>query len=361
MISVTQIGWGKYRDFEGPYFIGSVKVPDAPRTASFAERVLSLTAAAEGGNFDSINMYDSGLVSVGAIQFTDSASFQVTDLIGAVADELGPDYILDTLKPALDMCNASFSKTESGYWRFTLNGTTVKSKELQKLLYFGDAQGNALSSFNNAKKLRAKTWATCLANVWRDPKAVAVQCNFTLPRLINNFVWGQLKQDLFVGDQPEDGWLAATRALLLSFAVNSPTTVVKRYATHRNNKNSFGTPEWCLAVLRGVITNGLDVWPARWRNKTVHVKRMFGVTLPSYEQLVSGKWSPPAPADEIEKPILVTPVVEIVGEPIIAPIQDVTPLPIITQPQSSGVFTSVIQLIKMVLEVIVNVFRKSAP
>lgn len=375
MVSPSQVGWSRYHNNEGPIFGGVVKVLEAPRTASFAERVLSLTASAEGGHYDAVNMYDSGLVSVGAIQFIDVGSFQVTDMLGAVADELGPLYVQSALSPAMDMCNAMFFRTASGAWRFSLSGTTVTTKDLQKQLYFGDSAGNAVGSYTDAKKLRAKTWAACMANVWADPRAVAVQVRFTLPRLINGFVWNELKKDLFTGDQPEYGWIGALRAVLLSFAVNSPATVVKRYAACRSNGNAFGSPEWCLAVLRGVIIgSGIDVWPARWKAKRPLVKNMFGVTLPSYTELANGTWGPPLPADDEPAPTPVpipipTPTPEPIPEPEPTPTPEPEPLPEPTPPPSppdptpivvppSGAFATLVQLVKMMMEVIARVLGR---
>jgi hypothetical protein len=382
MVAPSQIGWGRYHNNEGPIFGGVVKVLEAPRNASFAERVLSLTASAEGGHYDAINMYDRGLVSVGAIQFIDVGSFQVTDMLGAVADELGSLYVQNALAPAMDMCRAMFFKTPSGAWRFSLNGTTVMTKDLQKQLYFGDSAGNDLGSYNDAKRLLAKTWAACLANVWADPRAVAVQVRFTLPRLINGFVWNELKKDLFTGDQPEYGWLGALRAILLSFAVNSPATVVKRYAACRSNGHAFGTPEWCLAVLRGVIVGaGIDVWPTRWVAKRPLVKNMFGVTLPTYSQLANGTWPPPLPADDEPVPAPIPtpePVPEPLPEPVPMPVPDPVPDPVpvpepLPQPvpvppptpdpapivvPPFGAFATLVQLVKMMMEVIARVLGR---
>lgn len=375
MVTPSQIGWSRYHSNEGPFFGGVVKVLEAPRAASFAERVLSLTASAEGGHYDAINMYDSGLVSVGAIQFIDAGSFQVADMLGAVADELGPIYVQKALAPAMDMSNAMFFKTATGVWRFSLGGVTVTTKDLQKRLYFGDSAGNAVGSYTDAKRLRAKTWAACMANVWADPRAVAVQVRFTLPRLISGFVWNELKKDLFTGDQPEYGWIAATRAVLLSYAVNSPATVVKRYAASRSNGHAFGSPEWCLAVLRGVIAgSGIDVWPARWKAKRPLVKSMFGVTLPSYTQLANGTWDPPLPADDDPEPAPVptpTPPPEPEPAPVPSPVPEPEPLPEPTPPPPpppdpapivvappSGAFATLVQLVKMMMEVIARVLGR---
>jgi hypothetical protein len=324
-------------------------------------------------------MYDTGLVSVGAIQFIDAGSFQVTDMLGAVADELGVDYINAALKPALDLTNTSFIKVGNA-WRFSFNNTStvVNTKDTQKQLYFGDTNGNTLGSYDDTKRLRAKTWAACLANVWADPHAVAIQSHFTLPRLISGFVWNELKQDLFTGDQPEDGWIGAVRAMLLSFAVNAPAIVVKRYAACRSNGLPFGSPEWCLAVLHGVVVGaGIDVWPARWVAERALVKRMFGVTLPTYVQLTSGVWDPPLPAedptpappqpapdptpkpDPHPTPPEPTPIPPTPDPPPLPPNPGPLPAPIVAP--ASGAFAILVQLVKMMMEVIARVLGKTAP
>jgi hypothetical protein len=292
MVTVSQIGWSRYHDREGPFFGGTIKVPITNRTDSFADRVLSLTAAAEGGHFNSINMYDSGLVSVGAIQFIDAGSLNVCNMLGAVVESCGLDKVLDSFRPALNVSNATFFRTSDNKWRFSVDGVTVNTNALQKKLYFGDERGNLVGSYDSTKRQHAKIWAACFASVWEVPGAVQAQVNFTLPKLINDFVWGQLKTDLFTGDQPENGWCGALRALLLAFAVNAPAIVVKRYAMHRDNPEPFGTPKWCLNVMRGIVIGaGIDVWPARWIAKRNLVERMFGVKLPTYQQLNAGDWN----------------------------------------------------------------------
>jgi hypothetical protein len=49
-------------------------------------------------------------MSLGAIQFIDAGSFNVCNMLGEVAEQCGLDPLLEALKPALDLCDASFSK-----------------------------------------------------------------------------------------------------------------------------------------------------------------------------------------------------------------------------------------------------------
>lgn len=317
MISVAQIGWSRYHNQEGPFFGGDfkeLKVPPAERGDSFAKKVLAITAAAEGGSWSSINMYDSGLVSVGAMQFIDVApQFGVSDMLGEVAEKCGIAALNEVLAPAMSPRGAMFFKTVAGKWRFSLGGKTVDSVALQRELYFGDANGNAFGSFNEQKKQIAKTWAACLANVWYIPGAVEVQSDYCLRRLMNDFTWGSLRSELFNSNVDGDGWVGATRAMLLAYAVNAPAVVVKRYESAKNNGRTKFSPEWCLEVLRGVVVDGgIDVWKARWPAKMPLVERAFGVKLPTYAQLSARAWAANQPTPSPDP----TPIVE-----------DVTPTP----------------------------------
>lgn len=320
MISAGKISWVIYKNFEGPKFVGSRKVPVAGLDASFHAKVLTITSAAEGGGFDATQMYDSGLCSIGAIQFIDASTYQASNLLGAVAEACGLEPLVEKLKPALDMANATFGKTPAGKWRFSLNGKVVDSAAAQKTLYFGDANGNAKGTFTPRKKELAQTWAACLADVWSLPGSTEAQTKFTIKSLQNDFTWGTLKSELFGKGTSDSGWVGATKALLLSFAVNAPAIVVKRYDVARSSSDHAKfSPEWCLDVLRSVAVEGkVDSWQTRWNTKSSYVEKCFGVVLPTYRQLVDETWPTPTqpktptevvpaqtPARQEEKPVVV--------------------------------------------------------
>ena len=309
MITVANIGWSRYHSAEGPFFGGdfkTLKVPAADSHEPFASKVLATTAAAEGGSWSSINMYDGGLVSVGAMQFIDVApQFGVSDMLGEVAESCGLEPLLEALRPALDLCGASFSKA-SGKWRFSHAGATVTTRDQQCRMFFGDAAGNKAGSYTDAKRLTAKTWAACLANVWYVPGAVEAQARYCLRRLMKDFTWGNMRAELFTDGSPgasSDGWLGATRAVLLAYAVNAPAIVSKMYDSGRINGKEKYSPEWCITLLRYVVVNGgVDVWRARWPAKAPLVERAFGVKLPSYQQLVAGSWPALAEPTVVQAP-----------------------------------------------------------
>ena len=360
MTAVSQIGWSRYHNQEGPFFGGDfkqLKVPAADRGDSFAKKVLAITAAAEGGSWSSINMYDSGLVSVGAMQFIDVApQFGVCDMLGEVAERCGVFELNQALEPAMAGRNIMFFKTGSGKWRFSLSGKTVDSLALQKELYFGDAGGNTFGSFTDAKRLIAKTWAACMANVWYIPGAVEAQSDYCLRRLMSDFTWGNLRAELFNQNVDGDGWVGATRAMLLAYAVNAPAVVVKRYDVARGNRHAKLSPEWCLEVLRGVVVDGgIDVWRARWGAKIPLVERAFGVKLPTYAQLVARAWNglpPPLPPPPAPEP-LPLPEPPVVVEDAAPP-----PEPNIVVRQNGGIVELVMTFVKLIVEVIARALGK---
>jgi hypothetical protein len=328
LISINDVKWSRYKVFEGPVFIGNMPVPSAGRDAPFHAKVLAVTAAAEGGGFNAVQMWDSGLLSVGAIQFIDAGSFNVCNMLGEVAERCGLDILLDKLKPALDMCNATFAKGADGKWRFYLDNIVVNTAALQKQLYFGDTHGNALGSYTDVKRLRTKTWVVCMANVWDIPGATDVQMEFTLRNLKNGFVWGNLKNELFSPGVSDDGYLGATKAMLLAYAVNAPAVVVKMYDSGKSNGKDKFSAAWCLELLRHVVVNGgIDVWKARWGAKLLHIEKSFGVKFPSYTQLIARSWTVAEPTPlPLPQP---TPVVEsdLLPEPEPKPIPQPEPVP----------------------------------
>lgn len=372
MISVSQIGWSHYKGHEGPFFGGDfqqLRVPAAERDDSFARKVLAITAAAEGGSWSSINMYDGGLVSVGAMQFIDVAPrFGVVDMLGEVAERCGADAVVAALRPALDASGAMFFKTPSGKWRFSLSGVTVSTIAQQNVLYFGDAAGNATGSYTDAKRLHAKTWAACMANVWYIPGAVDVQSEYCLRRVMTDFTWGRLQTEMFSQNEEYDGWLGATKAMLLAYAVNAPAIVVKMYDSGRVNSYPQFSPEWCLELLRHVVVNGgVDVWRARWSAKVPYVEKAFGVKLPTYNQLVNRAWVAPTPPLPLPTPPVVDPQPEPTPEPTPEPQPQPTPLPPEPNPQPpvvvdpsgwSKMFELALTFVRMFMEVFARVLGK---
>lgn len=284
--------WGRYGNFEGPFYMGTLKVSEASQNDSFVKKILTITTSAEGGAFDAINMYDSGLLSVGAIQFIDAGQFHVANMFGRIAD-VDYDNLIAKLKPALDVCKCTFQKQLDGQWRFVFdNGKPIVTTVQQKILYFGDANGNLSGTFTKEKIDRSKIWTSVAADVWTIPGAIDIQLTYTFERIVKDFTWGSLRKDLFVDNTEETGLIGLTKAMLVGFAVNSPAVVMNRYEKARNNKYDKYSDDWCFQILKDVVVGaGISIWKTRWNSNIKFTMKCFGINMPTFEQMSIGDWS----------------------------------------------------------------------
>jgi hypothetical protein len=278
MAQLSDIKWGKYLNFEGPYYKGSCKLNLNCKT--FDEKVFQVTSKAEGC-LDAINMYDSALMTCGALQFIDRVpQFSICEMLGILANtDGGYDLIIKTLGPALQQSGATFKKNLADKWRFFLPGNIeVCSATQQQRLYFNGP--NTYGSFDESRKQYAKTWAVCMVNLWQNEKAQKVQIDYTLKNLLKSYIVGNGKQ-LFDNEHDNTGWVGAVRAAYVSFSVNSPALasrcVGKAIASSGNAKF---TPEWCLDIIHDLTFSGVKIWPQRYDNIRAELEKQFGVSLP---------------------------------------------------------------------------------
>lgn len=253
-----------------------------PENPSFTEKLLAVTVSAEGGTYDAINMWDTGICSVGLIQFIDVApQFGVCNLLGAVADSCGIESVVLPLDEALKMSGASFKRNNLGQWRFFLGSSEVKTAEQQKQLYF--CGSNSLGTVSAEAKLRARTWAAGLASIWQNENARQVQVDFTLPKL-NSFSFGDGRK-ILLEDPAEtslEGWPGAVKAFYMAYAVNLPTRASQMVAqAAKTSTYTKWSPEWCLDVMYTFLAYGnVGVWKERYNSKRPWLEKMFGVVLP---------------------------------------------------------------------------------
>lgn len=263
--SIDRVRWGKYSSFEGPWHPGAHPwtLPDDP---TIEDKFVAVITATEGGNYSTVNMYDRMIVSVGAIQWAECGQFSVSDLLGCVADRLGAEYVESKLERGLDGTGATFAKNKSGKWRFFLaGGGEVNTIEWQRMLWLGGK--GTIGSWDDASRLRAKTWAACLVDVWDDPRARAVQDEYTKRRLMG-FVVQAARTTLFSDDHAagQCQWVEMTRAAYLSFAANIPAVAAAslKLAVESTQFEKW-SPDWCTHVIR-VLTfaSGIKIYPGRY-------------------------------------------------------------------------------------------------
>lgn len=289
MVTVSQIGWGSYMAHEGPYFRGVRKFA-LPADADETDKILAVIAAAEGGCYDSLNMYDRGIVSVGLIQWIEMGQRSVSDMIGAVADKCGIDYVNEALKPALKQSGATF-KNVSGKWRFVTSGGAVVDNDAAARQLFLLCDGKK-GSWDDNSKFYAKTWAAALANLWISDDACKAQSEYTRARL-NSFVRKGAKEIMFDGT-PNDGWAGMLRAAFYSYAINLPAVANSAVEnTAKKLKHPKWSEQWCIGMLRAMTYDAkIGIYPARYANIKQTLEQCWDVKLPSAKEL--SDWKEPA-------------------------------------------------------------------
>lgn len=278
-VTASDIGWSSYSSYEGPFFRGR-QAYVLPPNPSENDKVMKVITAAEGGHYDAINMYDSGIVSVGLIQWIDAGQHSVDNMLGHVAEVCGIDKVTGPLAPALAASNATFKKDQkTGLWRFFDAGGTddiITNDEERRLFMKGCG---LKGSWTAEARLHAKTWAACLANVWVDAGARQAQIDYTVPRL-KSFLASDVRAALYDAE-PNEGWVGAVRAALIQFAVNLPATVATAYRAYKSAAKKWG-PDWSIGLIKAVTTAGpATLWAARYNAIRPILESLYNVNLPA--------------------------------------------------------------------------------
>lgn len=301
------VGWGHYDKYEGPYTFGSLRyiIPENP---SENQRRLAVVTSTEGGTYDSVNMYDSCIVSVGLIQMCERFGY-VSILLGCVAEKLGEEYINAVFEKPFALTKSSFQKNEKGKWAFftsDLNGITkeVKIAEDRRKLFLGCS--GKMGSWNDDAKARARTWLHSFASVWKDPIARQAQDEYLGPRMITLFVVPTSKEILF-GDDDNAGWKGMIRAAFLSFAANSNSRADKMLQQHvKDTAHEKWSPQWCTELLSR-MTFSHAIYPERYNKiRPVLEKLWDDIELPKTANDLRA-WSSQAKNETIEEPADVQP------------------------------------------------------
>lgn len=284
MITESDIRWGKYREFEGPFYPGhSTGKYTLPAHPSESDEVLAVITATEGGNYAAINMYDIGLLSSGLIQWIESRQYSVSAMLGQAAET--DRELLSPLWAHLDSIGVEFKKNSRGLWRFFFKDGRgeVNTLELQRQLFFLSSSGRQ-GSWDDAAKVYAKRWAVAVASVWLTEKAKRVQDAYTQSRF-DGFLLSHAK--LVFG-----GWGAgrtpvqlAARAAYLSFAANNPTWAnrhLQKFMTEHQAVPMW-TRDWLIGLLRE-LTFGpkVAIYPHRYDKIRPVLERLYGVKLPDF-------------------------------------------------------------------------------
>lgn len=328
-IDITSVKWSSYGGYEGPVYYGtkSFAVPPNP---TFLQKCLATVAAVEG-HVDAVNMYDSGIVSLGSVQWIERGNMSVSDMMGVVAERCGVEYVNQALRYGLNASSSTFRKNAQGRWRFFMKKADaeveVSTPELQREHFLGCS--GKKGDWTPLATHHAKVWCASFVGVWDSDEACRAQLEFSSKRLLPWFVTPNAKKILFV-DPDESGWKGALKAIFVSFAVNVPA-VADRQLVVANAASKFEkfSREWCLDVVHQLVFgSGIAIWPVRYAGLVKRIKQLFNVDLPpSPKELSKKEWHAPAvPVPVVvapdPDPVIVSPV------PVVVPVLPV-PAPII--------------------------------
>jgi hypothetical protein len=312
-ITIDQVRWGSYKEYEGPWFHGvhGFKMPDVPDEA---DRYMAIITAAEGGHYDSINMYDRGIVSVGIIQYIEAGSFNVSNMLGHVIEKCGSNAVMIPLKPALDLCNATFKKNALGLWRFHFNDARgeVNTSEKSKELFLGCSGLKQpvppQKPWTPETKERAKLWTVCMANVWSSPMTQRAQHTFIRPRL-PGFVMADAKAIVF-DKQPSSPWVDALRAAFMSFAINLPLAANNQAKiASATLKSPKWSEAWCIGMLKQLTFGpNITIYATRYNNIRPLMEKLWGISLPKTAKDLL-MWREPIAAPTSDLIVISTPAV----------------------------------------------------
>lgn len=271
MIRRDQIGWSRYKNFEGPMWFGihRAKIAD---TDSFERIAVRVTSAAEG-NLDAAQLYDSCVFTGGFQQWCSTFDGLVRMLLFVEKRVPGS---LSTLFEFLRTIDASISAEKRA---FVYKGTPVRDYKDRRDLFLAGGSGN-LGEWKEHHKERAYGWVLAFANCpWQDPAVAEAQIDYATT---NVYAYMRSESKWLFEQSTQDPWVLALRAAYLSFAANNPT----RAATTLNDgvkKTSLTpwTPAWVLDLLHAMTWDaGVDILPHRYNAIRPVLERCFGVDLP---------------------------------------------------------------------------------
>lgn len=277
MVLPAEIGWGSYRNFEGPWYKGKCpyKVPGSP---SIEEQIMAVITATEGGKFDAFNGYDGCGWTSGIIQWIEKGQFSVSDMLGDVI-ALRADLVAPTRKMA-DSAGYTFMKNGKGRYRFFDHGNEVDTFDEQKKLFYVHGDGTK-GTWDDGTKLYARQWAAAISTVWESPEAQSVQLQFTAARL-SSFMQPYAKG--IFASMPNSGLAHGLRAAYLSFAANNPTWANNALKVGVNgSKAALWSMDWAVDIIRSLtFTPRVAIYPHRYDCIRPVLEQQYGMQLPDF-------------------------------------------------------------------------------
>lgn len=278
MAQASDIKWGSYKAYEGPFYKGTQKY-DIPAGPTEAEKILSVITATEGGRWDAYNGYDVCISTSGLIQWCERGQYSVSDMLGKVT-EFDRDMLKGVRSLALES-GLEFTKNTRGRWRFHFldERGEVDRQEEQRQMFLLNSSGQK-GTWDDESKVYAKKWAAAISTVWEDKKAQEIQGRYTTTRF-SGFL---LKDAKAVFESAPDTNIAnAFKAAYLSFAANNPTWANNSLKKGLPEAGTPWTTDWLIFMLKTLTFNpNVTIYPHRYNAIRPVLERLYTVNLPDF-------------------------------------------------------------------------------
>lgn len=277
MVEVADIKWGSYRQYEGPYYLGTQKFK-LPTSVTDAARQVAVVTATEGGTYDAYNGYDVCISSSGLIQMCEKSMFGVSSLLGAVIEERGRRALGGKFLNLLDETLYGFTHSGSSKFRFHRGLDVVDSLEEQQSLFLLNSTGKK-GTWDEESKEWSKKWAVAISSVWEDPENQHVQMRWIAKKL-NRFCMPYAKRVL--AGLTLTPLSRAFIAAYYSYTANNPTWAVQalRHAIEEEGAD-LSTRDGVITALRELTFHkGITIYPHRYRKIRPVIEKLYDVDLP---------------------------------------------------------------------------------
>lgn len=278
-----KILWGKYLEYEGPFYMG-IKNYSLPEKHELSDRILYAISATEG-KFDSINMYDKCIISVGMIQWCEANYCGVTSLVSEYCLKFGRELFDSSFKEVINYLGYNPLKLiNKKYWFVDKENKIIDKSEVQKQYFLG-CDGK-IGSWNEESKTKANTWLKSFATFLANDKVCSFQIEYTKKKInelyFNKDVKKILNSVILDSKEKIDICEAATIAYI-SFAANHPKFAKENFIlANEKNKDKIFTKDWLLAVCRQMtFKNGIKIYPHRYDKIIKVINSLYQINMPS--------------------------------------------------------------------------------
>ena len=287
MAKVEDIGWGSYRNFEGPFHRGKHRY-ELPEEPTEVDKVLAVVTATEGGRYDAINMYDGQIISSGLIQFIERGQRSVSQMLGESleSDSLQRDSFLDFLVPQ----RVDLDEELPGKWYFMTGPgrEVVDTLDEQRRLFHLRSTG-AKGTWDVGSVAHAKKWAAAVASFWEHPATQKAQRELTLPQL-EMFAFGDSRKMIKYASEKDTDLSEAFIAAYLSFAVNNPTRANKHLHIGLDKArmksqacSEMWSLDWFIEILKELTFGpNIAIYPHRYNAIRPVMEKLYGIDLPDF-------------------------------------------------------------------------------